>query len=178
MKKALFPIIMASVFFVPFVYAQKIPSYLYEPDFNSHEGFYVQLNGGTTIAHGSFLDVHISESGGMALMGGAGYAFWPWLMLQVDIPYYSLSGTRVTGVAPTIKFQLPIGDRFAVNAKFGALYPLILTNESGRKTFVPYVGGGFSFALSEHWTFSSELSGIPVPWTQLGAVLLGVTYYF
>lgn len=162
---------------------------------NHHTGVYIEGTAGTNLYALGVL----SSDGRTSNVGVIGYALNAALGYNVT-PWFGLEGGFTRAMAQThnsnheyqsinapyasVRFTAPIGQRFSLLAKVGAMYAnasIPHSDDSGSENHgvvLPYVGVGASYAVTSNVDITAQYQGAVYGVINAGALTAGLTYHF
>ncbi len=144
--------------------------------FNRHTGFYASANVGTNIAY-ILLGPNSDTYGGFSWSANAGYSFTPYIGLEVGfIQGYVPDLPKANIPYLTARFNIPIGQRFSLIAKFGI--EDIYAKQFHHGDVGAFMGLGASYAITRHIAVDVTCQGAEEYIVGIGSMSGGVTYNF
>lgn len=150
--------------------------------FNQHQGWYAEINIGTTAYYAGLLST-VGEGGGAGVIGTAwgaavGYQFTKTFGLEGGMiqAFDKINSDNLINVPyMTTRFSYPFNDRWSLIGKLGLMFPYVL-HQGG--ILSPYSGIGVSYAATQRVDISLQYQGLVLGVAGVGALSLGLTYHF
>lgn len=143
-------------------------------EYNKHTGAYVEAGAGATLYH---VDLFVEDQGvsGFGANAAVGYQFNPYVALEAGYFMVTPDNTSVLS-APNVSVKgiLPIGNRFSLFAKLGAVGLFA----KGQSAGAPFAGVGMGVALTKNLDITVQVQGAIFAWAQVGVATAGLTYHF
>jgi opacity protein-like surface antigen len=191
MKKRIVLALVTTMFSTQLALADDAPQ---DQQWNRHQGFYVEANGGTNLYYFAVFstgeDTSASGFTGGGWSAAVGYNFKPIYAAEVgfmqnyakfeDEEDDDIDVSTHTNVPyAAARFDVPIGDRFGFIAKLGLMIPSIADNDVDAPTLIlPFVGVGGSYAITPNLDVSLQYQGAVYVIVGGGLFSGGLTYHF
>jgi len=168
--------------------------------YHRQTGPWVEANAGSNLFYLGIMgnDIKASKAGmiGWGWNANAGYNFTPYIGLEggytqlrtkwraksanTDTMYIDANVDMPYGA---FRFTIPMGDRFALLGKLGAMYLSAIGSSQGYtaespKVVVPYTGVGASYAITKNLDFSVQYQGAMYFVAGAGLLSGGLAYHF
>ncbi len=174
---------------------------------NEHSGPYIEVGAGTNAYYALTPVGNGGGYNGFGVGGAIGYYFFRTVAIEGGFMYStklnaaverSIVGITVSASAAAklyipylaFRFAAPIGDRFAVIFKLGAMYPfgtvdlsagidgLSVQGRIANEKLLPFSGIGATYAVTKQWEINFMYQGAIYILGSGGVMSLGVTYHF
>ncbi len=165
-----------------------------DQQWNRHQGFYLEANGGTNLYYLAILTSEFdgSHSGfnGGGWSAAVGYNWRPIFAAEVGFMQNYMKfeedddedndiSTHTNVLYGAARFDVPIGDRFAFIAKLGLMIPTIAADDvEDPSLLLPFIGVGSSYAITPNIDFSLQYQGAVYVIAGAGLFSGGLTYHF
>ena len=146
---------------------------------NQHNGSYAELNIGTNAYYLGILSSHGAFGGGGLIgegwSGDLGYNFTNTFALEAGFMQnfvdFNLDRGALNTPYATTRFSLPLGERFSLIGKLGAMAPQAAI-------VLPYTGIGVSYAVTKNVDLNLQYQGAIYGIAGAGLAGVGLTYHF
>ena len=156
--------------------------------YNSYQGQYVSFGAGATYANKIYdtggSDCGILGVGGVVFLGDQ---FTKYFAPEFETGYDSFGSGGLTTLSVDGRFTFPVGQRFSIFARLGGGYAEAVTRITTRvqkNSFVPTMGLGVGYGLTNKWAMSLETDGAWLPQSlgnangYAGAITVNFTRYW
>lgn len=162
---------------------------------NQHTGTYIEATAGTNFyALGLISSDDIGSTagvGGYAVNAAIGYNITYWFGFEggfnramAHLDSNSSHNDSINAPYASVRFTLPIGQRFSFLAKVGAMYATYTDHKDDQEYSVthgmvlPYVGVGASYAVTSNIDITAQYQGAVYGVVNAGVLTAGLTYHF